>query len=100
MTIMTRLVSRLWRLPPAENAARVERGATALLTDIYHPQGLVQPPTVLMRSPYGRGHIIGIFGRLFAERGYTTDLTDLDRGVAATPRDVLVRLRIVDSSKR
>jgi hypothetical protein len=66
MTIMTRLVGRLWRLPPAENAVRVERGATALPTDIYHPQGLVQAPTVLMRSPSGRGNIIGIFGWLSA----------------------------------
>lgn len=79
MTMMTRLLGRLWGLPRAENTVRVERDVAvpardgaALLTDIYHPIGKNQPPCVLLRSPYGRGSIVGIFARLFAERGYTT----------------------------
>ncbi|TCL07011.1 CocE/NonD family hydrolase [Sodalis ligni] len=78
MTIMTRLAGRLWRLPPAENAVRVERDiavtardGVALMTDVYHPFGIDRPPIVLLRSPYGRKNIVGLCARLFAERGYT-----------------------------
>jgi len=77
MSLMTRLAGRLIGLPPRQNAVRVERGAAVamrdgamLLTDVYHPAGVDRPSTILLRSPYGRGSFIGVFGALFAERGH------------------------------
>ncbi|MFX1373888.1 MAG: CocE/NonD family hydrolase [Promethearchaeota archaeon] len=42
-----------------------------LLADHYYPLGEKKPPTVLVRSPYGRRIVFGLlFGRFFAERGF------------------------------
>jgi putative CocE/NonD family hydrolase len=42
-----------------------------LLADRYSPRSDSRRPTVLVRSPYGRGGVFGlIYGRLFAERGF------------------------------
>ncbi len=58
-------------------ALDVERGVrirTAdgidLLTDVYRPHGSGRLPTVLIRSPYGRGKLWATMAELFAERGY------------------------------
>ncbi|MEU4836047.1 CocE/NonD family hydrolase [Streptosporangium sp. NPDC023615] len=42
-----------------------------LLADRYTPVGAVRPPTILIRSPYGRRGVFGMtFGRGFARRGF------------------------------
>jgi hypothetical protein len=77
--MITRLLGRLWKLPsPAFAVDRVQdlpvpmRDRENLLTDIYHPRTAQSPPTVLMRTPYGRGKLFVLIARLFAEQGYTT----------------------------
>lgn len=42
----------------------------ALLTDIYHPVGVTNAPTLLERTPYGRRAISTMAGPEFAARGY------------------------------
>jgi len=81
MTIATRAVARLINLRPAEtHDVTVERDAavkmtdgTILLADRWYPRSptatTAPPPVILIRCPYGR-RLIGIVGRLFAERGY------------------------------
>jgi uncharacterized protein len=79
MTVASVLMGRMAKLPPAQTravsierdlAAKMADGAT-LLADRWFPvhPGAAMPPTVLLRSPYGRRQI-GVVGRLFAERGY------------------------------
>src|SRR5258708_3887005 len=77
--MITRLLGRLWKIPsPAFAIDRVQnlpvptRDGTKLLTDIYHPRAAQNPPTVLMRTPYGRGSLFVPMARLFAGQGYTT----------------------------
>jgi putative CocE/NonD family hydrolase len=77
--MITRLLGYLWRLPsPAFAVDRVQdllvpmRDGVQLLTDIYHPRAAQNPPTVLMRTPYGRGSLFAPIARLFAAQGYTT----------------------------
>jgi putative CocE/NonD family hydrolase len=77
--MITRLLGRLWKLPsPAFAIDRVQnlpvpmRDSVELLTDIYHPRASQNPPTVLMRTPYGRGSLFVPMARLFAGQGYTT----------------------------
>lgn len=70
-------INRSWRLPPKRNKVAVERalpvpmrdGAT-LRADHYAPLPPAPRPTVLMRSPYGRGWQFAMMARPFAERGY------------------------------
>jgi putative CocE/NonD family hydrolase len=79
MSFGSRIAGALAKLPPAATrdvsverdlAAKMPDGAT-LLADRWYPTipGGSTPPTVLMRSPYGRRQL-GVVGRLFAERGY------------------------------
>jgi len=79
MTIISRLAAWLFKFPPAETyAVTVERDLQVLmpdgirlLGDHYFPRAGNPPPTVLVRSPYGRANFWGLmFGRLFAERGF------------------------------
>ncbi len=42
-----------------------------LLTDLYSPVGVQRPPTILIRSPYGRAGVVGwMYGRAFARHGF------------------------------
>ncbi|GAA1019877.1 peptidase S15 [Acrocarpospora pleiomorpha] len=42
-----------------------------LLADLYSPVGVSRPPTILIRSPYGRGGMIGwMYGKGFARQGF------------------------------
>ncbi|MFD0887806.1 CocE/NonD family hydrolase [Streptosporangium algeriense] len=42
-----------------------------LLADRYAPVGAVRPPTILVRSPYGRRGMFGFaYGRTFARQGF------------------------------
>ncbi|SBT44373.1 CocE/NonD family hydrolase [Micromonospora auratinigra] len=74
--LLTRLVGVALRLPAARTrrvavtrdiAVRVRDGV-ALRTDHYAPD-LPDAPTVLVRTPYGRGGPMRLLGRLLAERG-------------------------------
>ena len=78
MSFLTRFVEHLWKLPHAHTrVARVERDVrvpaddgASLLTDIWWPAGDVRPPTLLMRSPYGRSGLFGdLLGSIYARRG-------------------------------
>src|SRR6266700_2615663 len=79
MTLLSRLMSRMAHLPPAETYnVLVERDLKAtmsdgvvLLADRYAPRGVENPPLILVRSPYGRRGLFGlVYGQLFAERGF------------------------------
>lgn len=79
MTLISRLVGRLAKLPPAKtHNVIVERDlqvpmpdGVVLLADHYLPRGGERPPTILVRCPYGRTGFFGLlYGRLFAERGF------------------------------
>lgn len=81
-----RLIARLLKLPPPQYKVGVTRdlGVTMrdgvrLLTDHYYPRADGEFPTILMRTPYGRGREGRLFGgyplsempaQRFAERGY------------------------------
>jgi putative CocE/NonD family hydrolase len=43
---------------------------TVLLTDVYHPVGVEDAPTILERTPYGRTSFSSLAGPEFAARGY------------------------------
>jgi hypothetical protein len=78
MSLLSRLVERLAKLPPATHRlGRVERDAAVpmddgavLRADLAHPDGPGPWPTLLMRSPYGRRNIAGLLGPIFARRGF------------------------------
>ncbi len=79
MSTVSRLAALAMSLPrPLDTAIIVDRGVrvpmddgVALLADVYTPGADGPHPTVLVRSPYGRGGPLGLFlGRIFAERGY------------------------------
>jgi len=59
------------------NAVEVERDVkvtmpdgVVLLTDVYHPVGVGDAPTILERTPYGRAGVATMAGPEFAARGY------------------------------
>jgi putative CocE/NonD family hydrolase len=78
VTVASRLIERLARLPPARTrAVSVRRDleivmpdGVTLLADRYRASGNGSEPIILMRSPYGRGNVWGLGARLFAERGF------------------------------
>ncbi|WBB67391.1 CocE/NonD family hydrolase [Micromonospora sp. WMMD812] len=75
--LATRLAAAVLRLPgPRTRRVAVRRGIPVrvrdgipLRTDHYAPD-LPDAPTVLIRTPYGRGGPMRLLGRLLAERGY------------------------------
>jgi putative CocE/NonD family hydrolase len=79
VTLTSRIAGALAHLTPAgTREVAVERDlgvkmpdGALLLADRWYPAhpGGGAPPTVLLRSPYGRRQL-GLVGRLFAERGY------------------------------
>ena len=79
MTVLSRLIGRLAKLPAAETYdVLVERDmkvpmpdGVVLLADRYAPRGAERLPTILVRSCYGRRGFFGLLlGPLFAERGF------------------------------
>jgi putative CocE/NonD family hydrolase len=79
MTLASRFIAWAARLPPADTyEIEVERDlkilmpdGVALLADHYFHRRGGKPPTILVRSPYGRAGIYGIFfAQPFAERGF------------------------------
>ncbi|TCM16520.1 hypothetical protein EDF56_10799 [Novosphingobium sp. PhB165] len=74
--VLRGIAGRLLKLPPRTNTIRREkalgipmRDGTTLVADRYFPAKGKARATVLMRSPYGRGFIIGFSAALLAERG-------------------------------
>jgi uncharacterized protein len=79
VSTVSRVAALAMSLPrPLDTAIKVERGlrvpmddGVPLIADLYTPGGNGPHPTVLVRTPYGRGGPFGLFlGRIFAERGY------------------------------
>jgi putative CocE/NonD family hydrolase len=79
MSIVSRVMNRLFRLPPAKTYdVMVERDlkvpmsdGTVLLADHYHPRRSSLAPTILVRSPYGRAGVFGlVFARPYALHGF------------------------------
>jgi hypothetical protein len=79
MTISSRLIAWLFKLPPAETRdVVVERDlqvpmpdGVVLLADRHCPRGSDKLPTILIRSPYGRAGVMAPFlVAPFAERGF------------------------------
>lgn len=78
MSLLSSAAARVLGLPPpttprvdVERAVRLPAGpGVELLTDLYLPRPHGPRPTVLIRTPYGRGAPWGVFARGFAERGY------------------------------
>ncbi|MGI8596926.1 MAG: CocE/NonD family hydrolase [Thermoleophilaceae bacterium] len=75
-----RAASRAWGLPrPTHRDVAVERDLRTpthdgvdLLADRWFPTGAPDPPTLLVRSPYGRRSVMGLmYGRLFAHQGFS-----------------------------
>ena len=80
------MLARLLQLPPPHFSVGVERAipvhmtdGARLLTDHYWPKAEGHYPTILIRTPYGRGKEVFLFGgyplgelpaQRFAERGY------------------------------
>jgi predicted acyl esterase len=81
MSLVSRLLGRLWRLPApltrdlATEPLRIPmRDGLELLADRYYPRradshNKAAQPTVLIRSCYGRGTLFKLIARLFVERG-------------------------------
>ena len=79
LPILSRALTRLFKLPPAETYnVVVERNlrvpmqdGTVLLADHYYTPRRRTAPTILIRSPYGRAGVFAlVFARPFAERGF------------------------------
>jgi len=77
VSLLSKIVGRAMRLPPATHAVRVERhlpipmrDGVTLFAHRYFPVGVASPPLILARSPYGRTGAFGVLnGELLAERG-------------------------------
>lgn len=80
VNVVSRLIEWAYRLPPAETRdVAIDRGlkvpmpdGAELLADRFYPRKTDKnPPTILMRSPYGRAAFWGmVFARPLAERGF------------------------------
>src|SRR5512133_1089241 len=77
MTLMSRLMATLAKLPPAEtydialdkNLKVPMADGTVLLANRYYPRRGDNRPTILLRLPYGRANFDYV-ARIFAERGF------------------------------
>jgi putative CocE/NonD family hydrolase len=78
MTLLSRLIARLVKLPPAEtyeidvkkNLPIPMPDGVVLLADHYAPQHLERRPTLLLQSPYRSTRHNEWSNRLYAERGF------------------------------
>ena len=59
-----------WRVRIRRDLAVRTRDGLRLRTDHYRPLGAGAAPTVLIRTPYGRGGPVRLLGLLFARRGW------------------------------
>lgn len=80
--VLHRALERWWRLSPPAGDVRVVRGlqvpmrdGVILRADVYLPPGAGRRPTLLMRSPYGRGwQFVLALALPYAARGYAVVL--------------------------
>jgi putative CocE/NonD family hydrolase len=79
MSLFTKVLSRLLKLPPATHPDLVQQAdlamttsdGTVLLAHRWYPRGHETGlPTLFMRSPYGRRGVMAFEAPLLAERGY------------------------------
>lgn len=79
MSMLSRIIGRVAKLPPAEtHTVLIERDlkvpmpdGAVLLANRYAPRGVEKPPLILVRCCYGRAGFFGLlYGYLFAERGF------------------------------
>lgn len=79
MSIIGRIITKLFKLPSAQthnvivdhNLRVPMSDGAVLLAEHYYTGQTRKAPTILVRSPYGRGGIFAlIFARTFAERGF------------------------------
>ena len=78
MSIGSRMLSRLWHLPPPETRDVVEQHDIRVpmsdgvepVTDRYYARDGENLPVILIRSPYGRGYQFRDLAIIFAERGF------------------------------
>ena len=100
MMLLGAAAARALRLPPATNRVTREPGVrlpasdgVELATDLYLAAPLGPRPTVLIRSPYGRGRLVwGGLAALFAGRGGAQpprlgEITAVRRGDRSPPAD-------------
>jgi len=92
MPLLNRIADRVLKLPPpVTRDIEVRRGLRVpmadgvdLLADLYLPRRVPNAPTVLVRTPYGRGTWVRLaIARPFAERGYQV-LIQSCRGTAGS----------------
>ncbi|MGH2484678.1 MAG: CocE/NonD family hydrolase [Ktedonobacterales bacterium] len=92
MSFTSRVLGRLMRLPPAQtHDIAITRDiqiampdGVVLLANHYAPRASEKPPTILVRSPYGRKGFFGAMTALpYAERGYQV-LIQSCRGTAGS----------------
>lgn len=92
MTLSSRIISQMMKLPPAETHDLVITrdlqvpmpDGVILFADHYAPRTGPKRPTILVRSPYGRRGIFGwLYGPPFAARGYQV-LIQSCRGTAGS----------------
>ncbi|KYK33231.1 MAG: CocE/NonD family hydrolase [Theionarchaea archaeon] len=78
MSITSRIMARMYKLPPAETYdIAVDRNlevpmadGVVLRADRYYPRHSQNLPTLLIRTPYGRSRFGIVWGQLFPERGF------------------------------
>jgi hypothetical protein len=78
MSLMSRLMAKMYKLPPAETYdiavdKKLEIPMTdgvVLRADRYHPRNRENLPTLLIRTPYGRASYGIAMGAPMAERGF------------------------------
>jgi putative CocE/NonD family hydrolase len=92
MSLLSRIAERVLELPPpvTREIATTRRlrvpmaDGVELLADLYIPRRIPNAPTVLIRSPYGRGTWVSLLtARPLAERGYQV-LVQSCRGTAGS----------------
>lgn len=78
MSTISRLIAKMYKLPPAETyniaidkalEASMQDGVI-LRADRYYSRDGKRLPTLLIRTPYGRSRLGTIWGYIFAERGF------------------------------
>ena len=90
MSLISRLLGRQWKLPPAlhrkiaieDLRIPMRDGSELVARRYYSPHGGSQP-TVLVRSCYGIAGPFGIIGTVFAERGFQVILQNC-RGIGGS----------------
>ena len=100
--VAARALDRRWKLPPATGSTRVlrdldvpMRDGEVLRADVYLPASDGPHPTILLRSPYGRGGQFATMLALpYAARGYAVAM----QSVRPRPMQVGSRLALLGTA--